>query len=79
MRIAEQVLGTPDIGVDLEARRDDHASEVFHVAHMAHARDMLARETSKSLPVLEVVQHYRPVQRASRDAERVEYLHAVGD
>ena len=61
MSITEQVLRAPNVGEDLEPRRDDHASEILHVAQVANTCDVLLGEASQHLILFEVVQNDRSV------------------
>ena len=57
MRVAKQVLRSPDIRIDLKASRDNHAAEVFHVSQVAHSRNVLLGKTAQYFFLLEVVEH----------------------
>ena len=77
MRIAKQVLRTPNIGEDLKSSRDKHASEVLHVAHMSHSCSVFLRESPQCLSILKVIEHYCPIKRACGHTKWICYLYAV--
>ena len=57
MRVAKQVLRSPYIRIDLEASRNNHAAEVFHISQAAHSRYMLFGKSAQYFFLLEIVEH----------------------
>ena len=79
MSVTEQILGSPNVSIDLETSRDYHASIALHVAELSHTCHVLSLETAQCFSILEIVKHDGAIKGASRNAKRIQDLAAVGD